>query len=79
MCLTLAAILFGWLLVALYAGVSPRHPKHLVLFLLATVALVVGATVAATRSHVRQLKERRQNERDRQESEPKSGVESASP
>ncbi|AWM37631.1 hypothetical protein C1280_11925 [Gemmata obscuriglobus] len=78
-CLALAAVLVGWLLIALYTGVWPQRPRFVVMFLLASVALVFGATIIATLGHVRHAQERVRNQREREESERKHGVEKAPP
>jgi hypothetical protein len=43
-CLALAAVLVGWLIIA-HTCVWPQRPRYVVLFLLVSVALVLGATV----------------------------------
>lgn len=78
-CLALAVALLGWLLIALYADVWPQHPRYVVTFLLASVVLAFGASIAATRGHVRHAQERFDNGHERQNLEHKNGAERGPP
>ena len=79
-CLALAAVCVGWLIIALYTAVWPQRPRYVVLFLLASVALWFGATMAATRGYMRNAaQERLKYEREREAQERKIEVEKASP
>ena len=72
--LSAAALLMGWLAVALYTKVWPQRPRYVAGLLPVALALVCGATAAATLGSVRHAQERRENGRERQEREWKSGA-----